>query len=564
MFNASHRCSTLLLVAALTLLTAGCGAGGAAVLGLIAGVGTGGTGIAVITGFGSLIVDGTRRDDSQASFSSEEDQGTAIATPPTAAMLGHTVEFGYDVNGAMASVVMSPALVGPVTAVGTNSVTLLGTTVAVNTDPALGPVTALAGYASISAIQVGDRLAVYGLPKVDGQGGSVVQATLITQKPAGTGIRLTGYVSQLNASAARFAIGSNTIDAGAAIVSPAATALANGQLVTVWSNGAAAGSMITATNVRIKLSAASTGNLTLSGAISAYAGNASFKLLNVTVDASRATVAPAGTLLTDGKYVVVTGQYDAGSGKLTATAVTVYAPAAAAAVELHGTILNFVSASSFTVRGVVVDASSANFSGGAAKDLANGVFVDVTGAVANNAVKASAVTVVAANPTQAPSGATVDLMGTITSYDPATRHYSMSIAGGSSVSGTMGSGLFLNNGSASDLTVGKSIVIRGVMNNGAVTTSVVSFAQSGSLPGTSTPPTPGSSPAMTYMEGTAYNVTATSFMLNGVTIQSNGVTVTGVGGMMGGRGMMSGARVGVNVQYTGGVYVASTITLLNG
>ncbi len=564
MLNASRRCSVLLLVAALTLLTAGCGAGGAAVLSLIAGVGSGGTGIAVITGFGSLIVDGSRRDDSQASYSSEEDQGTAIATPPTAAMLGHTVEFGYDVNGAMASVVMSPALVGPVTAVGANSVTLLGTTVTVNTDPALGPVTALAGYASIAAIQVGDRLAVYGLPKDDGQGGSVVQATLIAQKTAGTSIRLTGYLSQLNASAARFAIGSNTIDAGAAIVSPAGAALANGQLVTVWSNGAASGNVITATNVRIKLSAASSGNLTLSGAISGYVGNASFKLLNVSVDASRATVAPAGTLLADGRYVVVTGQYDAGTGKLTATGVTVYAPAATAAVELHGTILNFVSASSFTVRGVVVDASSANFSGGGAKDLANGVFVEVTGAVANNVVRASSVTVVAANPALAPSGATLDLMGTITSYDPATRHYSMSIDGGSSVSGTMGSGLFLSNGTASDLAVGKSVIVRGVLSNGSFSTSVVSFAQSSSTPGTATPPIPGAAPGVTYMEGSAYNVGATSFMLNGVTIQSNGVAITAVGGMMGGRGMLSGTRVGVNVQYAGGIYTATSITVLNG
>jgi hypothetical protein len=63
-----------------------------------------------------------------------------------------------------------------------------------------------------------------------------------------------------------------------------------------------------------------------------------------------------------------------------------------------------------------------------------------------------------------------------------------------------------------------------------------------------------------HMEGIAYNVTSTNFMLNGVLIQINGVPIQG-GGMMGARGMMSGSRVAVDVQLSGGQYTAISITL---
>jgi len=564
LLRALTRIPAIFAVVAAVLLASGCGGGGGGGVGALSGIiGSGGTGFGVATGFGSLIVDGVRRDDTQASYTSEEDQGTAVTMPSTGAMLGQMVEFGYDANGAMTSIILSPELVGPVTSLGTNRITVLGTTVTVNTDTTLGPVTVLEGYASTTAIQIGDRVAVYGLLKTDAQGNTSVQATLVVQKVAGTGIRLTGYVSQYNATSGSFAIGNNTINVGTALISPVGTVLSNGELVTVWSNTAPTGNVITANSIRVKLSSTSTGNLTLSGPISGYTSNGSFKLLNVTVDASKAAISSAGTTLADGKYVVATGQYDATAGKLTATSITIYAPLATTAVELHGTILNFVSLSSFTVRGVTVDASSATFSGGAAKDLANGVFVEIAGAVVNNIVRAATVNIVALNPAQAPVGSTLDLMGTVTSYDPATQLYTMAIASGISVSGMMGSSQFFVNGTVSNLAVGQSVIVRGMMNGGTLTTSVVSFTQSasGTTPGSGT--SSGPMPGVKYMEGIAYNVTATSFMLNGLTIQSNGVPVGG-GGMMGGPGMMSGARIGVNVQYSGGQYTATTITVLNG
>lgn len=64
------------------------------------------------------------------------------------------------------------------------------------------------------------------------------------------------------------------------------------------------------------------------------------------------------------------------------------------------------------------------------------------------------------------------------------------------------------------------------------------------------------------MEGIAYNVTPTSFMLNGVTIQNGGNSLPG--GAMMGNGMMAGGRVAVEVKNLGGQLVATAIRLQGG
>lgn len=569
MFAHLGRIRAILVIAAAVFLSSGCGGGAESALSLLAGgVGSGGTGIGivrgigVITGFGSLIVDGVHHDDSVANYMSEEDQGAAMVMAPTGAMLGQRLEYAYDTSGAMSSALISPELVGIVTAASASSLTVLGTNVTINGDTTLGPVTSLLGYASPTAIQIGDRVAVYGLLKTDAQGTSSLQATLIVQKSTGTGTRLTGYVSQFSATNGRFLIGSNTINVGSAVISPTGASLSNGQLVTVWSDTTPVGNVITASNIRIKWPPTDSGDRLLSGSISAYAGVANFKLLNVTIDASTATIAPTGAALSEGRYVVVVGKFDAGANKLIATNVRVYAPTTSSAVELDGTVLNFVSPSSFTVRGAVVDASTARFSGATAKDLANNVFVEVTGAVTNNIVRAATVTILALNPLQAPASAVLDVNGTVTSYDASTGRFFMVLNSGTTLSGMMGSSMFYNNGAATDFSAGQSVNVRGTFNGDTLSTSVVSFTQAAPIPGPTTTPATGAQPGPTYMEGIAYSVTATSFMLNGLTILSDGVAVQG-GGMMGNR-MMSGMRVGVTVQNTGGQYSATAITLLNG
>lgn len=543
------------LAIAATLLVTGCGGGEVATL--LAGVGSGGTGapvriVGTLTGFGSLIVDGMRRDEAMAAYMSEEDQGPAMAMASTGMMLGHSVDLGLDTNDSITTVLVSPELVGTVSAVGADGITLLGTNVTINRDTAAGPVTVLAGYAAPTAIQVGDRVAVYGLLKTDSQGATYVQATLIVQKPLGSGIRLTGYVSQYNATAGTLVVGNQTVKIGSATLTPAGTALANGQLITIWSTTPPTGNSITASTIRIKAPAGSGEILALSGAISAYASAANFKVRNVIIDATNATLSPSGAVLADNKYVLVVGRYDATSGKLTATAVTIYAPSAPASVELHGTVMNFVSPSSFTVRGVVVDAGNATITGGTSAQVTNGVFVEVFGAVVNNVVKATTLRIVALTPQNAPGGAMLDLMGTVTSYDAATGNYTMMMNSGVTLAGRTGAAMFFDNGTAAGFAVGQSVSVRGAMSNGVLATSVVSFSPTSAASGS----------GATHMEGIAYNVTPTSFMLNGVTIQNGGNSLPG--GAMMGNGMMAGGRVAVEVKNLGGQLVATAIRLQGG
>ena len=231
------------LIAVLTtlMLVSACGGGG--VVAILAEVGTGGTGSAfgIVTGFGSLIVDGVPRNDSNASYSSEAEQGVAVAMPMTGVMLGQSAEFAYDAAGNITSAMMSPEIVGTVSAASASGITVLGIPISANGDPAAGPVTSFVGYVSLASVQVGDRVEAHGLLKTDSQGKPYLQATLIVQKPAANGVRLTGVISQYNAGAGSFLIGNQTVITGSARISPAGATLVNSQLVTVWSNNAPVG-----------------------------------------------------------------------------------------------------------------------------------------------------------------------------------------------------------------------------------------------------------------------------------------------------------------------------------
>ena len=539
------------IFAALLLATACGGGGGASLMTTLAGVGSGGTGsvVGVVTGFGSLIVDGMRRNDSGASYATEAQQGVAAAMPMTGVMLGQSSELAYDAGGNITSVLISPEIVGTVTAVTASNITVLGTPISANGDAASGPVTSFVGYAALANVQVGDRIEAHGLLKFDSQGKPWLQATLIVQVPAASGVRLTGIVSQYNAGAGSLALGNQTVTLGSATLSPAGVALTNGLPVTIWSNGAPVGNVISATTIRVKRPAQVSGNVTLSGAIANYLNNSSFQLRNVAVDASAATIAPSSAALGNDRYVVISGSYDLAANKLTASSVTVFTGTAPTSAEVHGMVANFVSTASFTLRGVVIDASGATFIGDSAAQLANGVFLEVHGTVSNNLVRATTVQFVAFTPGQAPNGSFIEVGGMLTAYDPKTGAFSMSMANGGSISGNMGASAAFLSGSVANLVVGQSVSIAGTFNNSSLTGTEVNF-QSALTP----------SPGIMQMSGIAANVTATSFMLNGLTIQRNGVAIQG--GMMGsGRGMMGGSRINVSVQMTGGQYLATAISL---
>ncbi|MCX7174431.1 MAG: DUF5666 domain-containing protein [Proteobacteria bacterium] len=545
---------TTIAVVSLAFITAACGGGGLATL--LADVGSGGTGarmlgFGIITGFGSLILDGVRRDDKSASYTSESTQGSAVSVPLTSAVLGQHVEYTYDTSGNVTSVLLSPEFVGPVSAVSATSITMLGTRIIPNKNPSLGPVTSFTGYASLADIKVGDSVEAHGFLRTDDLGNAYLQATLIMKRTSISGVRFTGVIAQYNANAGSFILGTATVTSGSAIISPAGSTLANGQLVTVWSNLVPNGNSITASTIRIKNPTANGGNVTISGPIAHFVSLANFQVGNMTVDASAGKMTPGDATLADNQYVVVAGSFDTAKNTLKADTVTAFTTKSPTTVELHGVVGSYVSAASFMVRGVNIDASAASaFSGGSPSQLANGVYVEIHGTIANNVVHATSVDIQALTPTKAPNGSVIQVNGVISSYDSASGNYTMTLDSDDLISGTLGSAVSYSNGIAANLVVGQPVTVTGELSGSSLSGKTVSFENV---------PKPAS--GIRQLSGVAYNVTASSFMLNGLTIQINGTVVSGDGVIGGGPGLVSGSHVVVNVNSVGGQYLATAIAL---
>ena len=200
-----------LLAAGLVTALVACGGGGG---GSSAGVGTGGTGsfaVGTISGFGSIIVNGVRYDDSGADIFDDDDNDSNSS----ALAIGQVVEIRGSVNsdgltGTASSIAYYSALKGPVTAVnvGAGTVTVFGQVVNVTATTLFDDVSGLA------ALAVGNVIEVYGLPDA----GGAIKATRIeleatTISGFGGDYRLRGVVSGLVATSPgqRFSVGTVTV-----------------------------------------------------------------------------------------------------------------------------------------------------------------------------------------------------------------------------------------------------------------------------------------------------------------------------------------------------------------
>lgn len=200
-----------LLAAGLATTLVACGGGGG---GSSAGVGTGGTGsfaVGTISGFGSIIVNGVRYDDSSASIVDDDDSSSSLS----ALSIGQVVEIRGSVNsdgvtGTASSIAYYSALKGPVTAVnvGAGTVTVFGQVVNVT------PTTLFEDVSGLAALAVGNVVEVYGLPAA----GGAITATRIEREATSIGafsgdFRIRGVVSGLVATSPgqRFSVGTVTV-----------------------------------------------------------------------------------------------------------------------------------------------------------------------------------------------------------------------------------------------------------------------------------------------------------------------------------------------------------------
>lgn len=359
----------------------GCGGGVAVgVAGLLPG--TGGTGqIAavfargVIAGFGSVIVNGIRFDDSAASV-----QVDGISSSSSALRLGMVInvqgERGADLTlGTARSIAawsVAQGVVGSVLPGG--EFTVAGITVATNAN------TVLDGLTSMAALSVGQQVTVWGLQaNASASRWTATRVALAPSMPASSLVS-TGLVQ---------IIGGVRYVNGLRLAGTAAQALQVGQLVRVQGSLSSDGSTLQVQQASVQGltqgSTAPSGEAEIEGVVTAMLSTTRFKLGDVEVDASQATVQPTGTAIAVGTRLDVHGIWQ--SGVLLARKIEIEDQETEYTLELAGYVDQYVSAADFVVRSQRCDASKARFSGGTVADLRAGARVQLKGVLAGSVLQ---------------------------------------------------------------------------------------------------------------------------------------------------------------------------------
>lgn len=375
----------LLQLAAAAALLAGCGGGGDAGTSS-SGAGSSGASTSsfaagAISGFGSVIVNGLRFDDSSAKVS--DDDGRAADS--SALRLGMRVEIqggavsddGAGPRATAREIRFGSELVGPVSAVdaAAKSLVVLGQTVLV-VDTTVIDDRLVGGFA---AITVGSLLEVHG--SRDAASGAIT-ATRIEPTAAAAGFKLRGVVANLDSAAKTFTIGAALVSYAG--VSPVPANLANGLMVRVRAQAAplVAGALV-ATRIDVAAPRVDDANeAEIEGSITAFTSSASFSVNGIPVDASNATFPEGTTAVVLGAQVEVHGT--SSNGVVTAIRVEVEdrAQRHAEGFELHGAITAIdTGAKTFVLRGVTVGygGPAVDFRKGTEAQLAVGVRLEVRG-----------------------------------------------------------------------------------------------------------------------------------------------------------------------------------------
>lgn len=438
-----------------------------------------------VTGFGSVILDGVRIDNSAVVAGKLLENGTIRQVE---LKLGQHVEVQHDGQLVATQVRVGANAEGLVTAVNVTAgtLTVAGQAISINTDATLGPVTVFEGYPSLAAVQPNDRVEVHGLIKTDSTGKSSLQATRI-EKTSATGDsadRVNGLVTDLSATAHTFKLGGMPVDYTSAKILPEGAVVANGAEVNVaMPLGTVVGSTaVKATVVTVRDHKAEAGakDSELGGAISAMDGVAkTLTIAGVKVDVSSVKFDQAGKSTADLKlngYVVVKGSYTA-EGTLKATTIVLRGTddVKDKQIELHGSVLRFVSAASFTVRDVPIDATGVTLDAatcGSSK-LANDLQVDVRGTLlASGTVKASAISCEKAADTHL----VLSREGSVGNLDLTAKTFTLTTSKETLSMKWSGATLFLNIDAAT--LAGKTVEIEGSLSNGVYTVTKIALKTS--------------------------------------------------------------------------------------
>lgn len=356
------------------------------------GVDSGGTGGRVMSysrgtiyGFGSIVVNGIRYDDSEASIVDDDGavrsrsdlklgmtadvEGGPVATDPSTGALSaaaNVVRFGS-------------AIRGPVQAVDAKASTMavLGQTVQITHS------TVFDGLASgLADVRAGQLVEVHA--QVDGRTGRYL-ATRVEAKRQVADYKLRGIVHRLDTAARSFSIGTINISY-AGLAASETPALANGEVAMVHLQTSPAKGVWKAQRAAPGVPAIpDAADADIDGIVSDYAGLASFKLNGTPVDASGWWVLYQGGTngqLRNGVRAVITGVV--WHGVLVASRVEFKPVGEGDEISLHGKVESVnASAATFVLRGstVAVDAKT-TFKHGTAAGIKVGANVEVKGELA--------------------------------------------------------------------------------------------------------------------------------------------------------------------------------------
>ncbi len=434
------------------------------------GVGSGGTGMAsgltqgTVNGFGSVFVDGDRFDDSEVATFSETAPGL---NTQTSARLGARVEVESE-RGKALRLRVDAALIGAVEALQADGFSVLGQAVRVNADARRGPVTQFGGgYTGLASVRAGDAVEVHAFV-LRTAAGFELQATRIERRTAlPEFLRVSGLVSAAGSSG--FQLGALRVLTGGAEILPAGVSLENGQTVSVLAPAQSLVSVqgsspqLHAAQVRVHVLGATGDEVATSGVVGLLdLANGRFELGGISVDYRQASVRPEAGALAEGRYVQVRGTLALG-GTLQAQTVRVLDGRSDAEAELKGTVVGLDAATlRFQVRGVDVDASSAEIEGCPGGNLAEGLFVEVEGRLGATGVIAKKVEC-----EDEPDDATLERKGTAGSVDAVKQQFVLSLSGGGTLTVSWNGVTYFKNVTPVTLS-GQQVKVEGRMVDGAL------------------------------------------------------------------------------------------------
>lgn len=351
------------LVLSLTASATACGGGDIMVASM---PGTGGTGIGVrstgpITGFGSVIVNRVRFDDTNALVTLD---GKADVT--TSLRLGMVVNLQGEKDaaaliGKASAIDVWSIAQGQVRSVSGTQFTVAGMTI--QTDPG----TVLDGIVSIANLSAGDWVRVWGLQA--SSDAATWNATRVAVVPQDDSVSSGLCLQQ----------GSNFYVNGLRLTNTAGFEIQSGPLVRVQGALGAGGSTLTLKSylpLGLDSNPSGVGEVEVSGLVTSMSSSRQFTLGNITIDARLATI-NGGTIAT-GQRVEVEGSWQGAT--IVAKSIEIEDSQTLDSAEIEAKIEEFVSLAHFVVRGQRCDGSGlTQIQGGSVADLKVGVKVHVTG-----------------------------------------------------------------------------------------------------------------------------------------------------------------------------------------